>query len=222
MKDHNNEAPVTGAETRRERNRQEMREDILEAARRLLDSTGIQALSMRGIAREIGYSPAALYEYFPSKAQLQAALFFKGREGLAGRLRDTVAALPEDASTAERVRATGLAYRAHALEHAELYRLTFNNQEYNPALESDGAAEEDEGFGFVVQLMRTGIDSGEFAPVDPLHAALAAWSIVHGFVMLELNGFLPDDPPGIRDQLFNGVIARIRTGLLARQDEGGS
>lgn len=220
--DEQRQVAVSGAESRRERNRQEMREDILDAARRLVTDTGIRALSMRGIAREIDYSPAAIYEYFPSKAHLQAALFFQGREGLAGRVRDAVAALPADAPAIARVRAAGLAYRAHALENAELYRLTFNNPEGELEPKSEAGFEEDEGFRLLVDLMRTGIDNGELAAADPLHAALLAWSVVHGFVMLEINGFLPEEPPGVRDTLFDAVTSQLRTGLLARDGDAPS
>ncbi len=55
---------ATGAKGRRERYSDEMRADILRAAREIIAAEGAGALSIRGIARRIGYSAPALYEYF--------------------------------------------------------------------------------------------------------------------------------------------------------------
>ena len=63
-----------------------MRAAILDEARRLLTEEGASALSMRAIARALGYSPAALYEYFPGKEDIFNALYFEGAGGLAGRI----------------------------------------------------------------------------------------------------------------------------------------
>ena len=88
---------TTSAVERRDRNRQEMRETILNAARRILLEQGVSALSMRAVARDIGYSPASLYEYFPSKAVLCRSLFFEGANGLAGWIRAVTESFPKNA-----------------------------------------------------------------------------------------------------------------------------
>src|SRR5262245_52695197 len=80
------EVRITGAAARREKGRQEMRGAILAEARRLLTEQGAEAVSMRAIARAIGYTPGALYEYFPAKEDVFHALYFEGTDGLAGRM----------------------------------------------------------------------------------------------------------------------------------------
>jgi len=85
---------LSGAALRREQGRREMRGNILDEARRLLTEEGAGGLSMRAIARALGYSPAALYEYFPAKEDIFAALYFEGSGGLAGRMRAVAEALP--------------------------------------------------------------------------------------------------------------------------------
>ncbi len=55
---------AAGAKGRRARYGEEMRQDILQAAREIIAEEGAGALSIRGIARRIGYSAPALYEYF--------------------------------------------------------------------------------------------------------------------------------------------------------------
>src|ERR1700759_1775341 len=68
---------MTGPQTREERRarlRQSTRGDILEAARRVAARDGARDLSLRGVAAEAGFAPAALYGYFRSKDELLLAL----------------------------------------------------------------------------------------------------------------------------------------------------
>lgn len=53
---------------------EQTRQDILAAAKRLFLSQGFTATPMRQIAREVGITPAAIYNHYPSKDQLFAAL----------------------------------------------------------------------------------------------------------------------------------------------------
>ena len=51
----------------KEQRTQRIRSRIIDAARTLVVENGFEHLSLRGIARRVGYSPAALYEYYDSK-----------------------------------------------------------------------------------------------------------------------------------------------------------
>src|SRR5215510_7107131 len=67
-----------GVKERQERDRAEMRQRILDAARELFIAEGYQNVSVRKIAEKVEYSPAALYAYFPSKDDLFFALAEEG------------------------------------------------------------------------------------------------------------------------------------------------
>ncbi|MEX0893041.1 MAG: helix-turn-helix domain-containing protein, partial [Gemmatimonadota bacterium] len=56
-----------GIAERREREREQVRTLIVEAARDILSAEGLEALSMRAIAERIEYSPATIYLYFKDK-----------------------------------------------------------------------------------------------------------------------------------------------------------
>ena len=47
---------------------------MLDAALRLVDAGGADALSLRSVAAAVGVAPNALYTYFPTKAALVSAL----------------------------------------------------------------------------------------------------------------------------------------------------
>jgi AcrR family transcriptional regulator len=214
------ESGVTGAEARRARNRREMQEAILAEARRIVSEDGVDALSMRGIARALGYSPGALYDYFRDREAIVHGLYFTGTGGLGGRLAEAMAATTEDTDPFERICILGRAYRAFALENPELYRLAFGR--IAPKERSDEARG---GFDVLVRAVQLGIERGALIEGSPEAFAFTCWAGVHGFVSLELTchvpGTRPDDasPEGRRqrDAMFEGVMQSLLFGL-ARDD----
>jgi AcrR family transcriptional regulator len=194
---------------RRDRNRREMRDLILDAARKIVVESGVSSLSMRAVARAIGYSPAALYEYFPSKAILSQALFFEGAEGLSGKIRSTLESLEPGTHPGLAVRQLGIAYREFALDNRELYLLVFTNPVtgFEPDEQDRQAATG--GYDLLVEAMHRGVASGDLPAVDPNIAALAAWSVVHGFVMLEMLGYIDGAPAFAGDDTFNALLDHV-------------
>jgi len=227
-------APLSGAALRRQQGRREMRAAILDEARRLLTEDGPSALSMRAIARALGYSPAALYEYFPGKEDIFAALYFEGTDGLAGQMGAVRESVPADSSVRDTLQKMGRAYRAYAHEHPDLFSLVFGDSSRHGQRPSNDQGERP-GFDDLVAAIEQGIASGEIDAPAAEPIAVACWSIVHGFVVLEIAGFLRSEgePPadGIEsapacvsrygrpapDDLFDMVLERILLGVLARK-----
>lgn len=75
---------------RRERRRQRSREEIAEAARRVILRDGVNATTLDAIAREAGLTKAALYYYYPSKDALLFDLIFSSVEAQSLRVHDAV------------------------------------------------------------------------------------------------------------------------------------
>lgn len=218
-------AVMTGAARRRAQSRQEMREAILGAARELVAEQGLDGLSMRAVAGRLGYSAAALYEYYPSKEDLLRGLYFEGAEGLGGRLQGAVRALSAETPTAEVFAALGHAYRDYALTHPDLYRILFGELACVPP---PPEGEPQTGFDVLVAAAARGVERGEMAPQSPPVIACAAWALVHGFVHLELTGhLLGGDGPGVpppspaegrtrRDALFAATLQFGFYGFIKR------
>lgn len=213
------EPPGNAAEERRDRNRQEMRETILGAARRILVNQGIAALSMRAVARDIGYSPAALYEYFPSKAVLCQSLFFDGANGLSGWMRAVTESFPADAPGGDITAAMALAYRSYALQNRELYLLVFANPVPDYVPDDEDRRKAADGFELLTGAILKGAEQGDMDVENPVSSAIAAWAVVHGFVMLEIAGYLNRHAKEDSDQLFQDVLAQVGRGLASAPDE---
>ncbi|MFL9962168.1 TetR/AcrR family transcriptional regulator [Paraburkholderia sediminicola] len=106
---------------RKKRQKQALRERILDAARRIVVHEGFAALSMRKIAEAIEYSPATLYLHFASRDEIARALCAEGY----AQLLATFVPLVGIADPAERLKALGRAYVAFGVAHPQTYRLIF-------------------------------------------------------------------------------------------------
>lgn len=217
---------LTGAAARRAQNREEMRAAILAEARRIVNAGGYPSLSMRAIARGVGYSAGALYEYFPDREAILTGLYFDGAGGLGDTMTAAVDNLPSDATPQSTMAALAHAYRTYALNNEELYRLIFGALTCPPKADK---ADDVNSFGVLVSSVQRGVELGIFAG-DPMALAMFAWATVHGFVSLELSGHLtgagqpgvaPDSPEqgrAVRDALFDHLVQRTIRGMLAHPE----
>jgi AcrR family transcriptional regulator len=113
-----------GTAERRERERQELREKILDAARELFTKFGYEAVSMRKIAEKIEYSPTTIYLHFADKESLVRELCSQDFLALASCFR----ALAAEPDPIERLRGIGQAYVRFARERPNHYRMMFMTQ----------------------------------------------------------------------------------------------
>jgi AcrR family transcriptional regulator len=107
--------------TRRERQRTATIESIKEAALEIVAVDGAHSLSIRGIARAIGMSPAGLYRYYDGLDSLITALLADAYNDLADAVADATAA----GTVRQRLRAGMLAYRRWCVEHPNRFLLLF-------------------------------------------------------------------------------------------------
>ena len=198
--------------SRRDRLRQELTVAIKQTALAQLAQDGPQAVTLRGIARALEISPAAIYGYFESLDDLYSNLIADGFHALAQHVEDAIAAHP-DGGHADRLLAGLLAYRLWALEHPELFRLLYFSPIPGYVAPEDGPTVDaslrvSAAFLFVlVDAWRDGVgeqvtpgpqvDSEKFAArfglhvtPDQLRTAVGCWGQFHGLVCLEVGGHI--------------------------------
>jgi AcrR family transcriptional regulator len=78
--------------SRSQRRRERSRDEILDAARTVLEARGLQGLTMDEVARAVGLTKPALYYYFPSKDALLGELHHRSFAQMSQRLHDAVEA----------------------------------------------------------------------------------------------------------------------------------
>jgi len=174
---------------RRERERQEIRGKILDAARELFAQDGYDAVTMRAIAKRIEYSPTAIYFHFADKAALIRELCNCDFLALAQRFRDLMSVR----DPIERIRRAGEAYIEFAVRNPNHYRLMFmtpmSAEAPTPAESTlrQGNPEED-AYAFLRGSVVEAIAAGRFRPGldDPDLVSQVFWAGVHGIAALQV------------------------------------
>jgi len=171
---------------------------LVDAALRQLAGKDADAISLRGLATQVGVSVAAVYRHFPSKEALLAEIATDGFVRLSALCKQ---ALPRRGETGARERLQRLSdlYIEFALGSPAHFRLMFGHYRLNgfPALR----AAADCSFGYVVDVARGIAEEAGAQPEWVMPLANAAWSLVHGYVHLEMGHLLtrqdgkPDLPP---------------------------
>jgi AcrR family transcriptional regulator len=164
-----------------------LRSAVLAAAAEQIASDGVDAVSLRGLARRAGVSHAAPAYHFGDRRGLLTALAAEGFELLA----DELAAAEPD------FREVGVAYVRFATEHPGHFAVMFRSDLLHADVPDLAAARTRAG-----DALRSGVAGldDDRRGGDPRDAQLAAWSLVHGFASLWLDGALTgsaldsDDP----------------------------
>jgi len=194
-----------------------LRDVIKEAAWRQISGTEAPSLSLRRIARDIGITAPAIYNYFSDRDALVTELIIDAYTSFGDCQLAARTACPEPGLEIARLKATGLAYRNWALDHPQRYLLIFGNpvagyvppmQEILPAMMRSLSALTD----IVGELHGQGRLDVEGVPLpvlEPDHrffslmettdsemlavyaVAMLIWSRVHGLVSLEITGQQP-------------------------------
>jgi AcrR family transcriptional regulator len=182
---------------------------ILDAAERLLQDEGAEALSVRRISREARVAPMGVYNHFDGKNGVVDALFRRGFAALALDLTATMAVQ----DPREALRAGGLRYRDLALEHPATYRVMFLAAvpDFEPSEASKAEAER--AFGGLIATVERAMQAGIVTDGDATASASVLWAGIHGAVALELSGICFVDDPGA---LYAQLVDTLLDGLAPR------
>lgn len=204
-----------GVKERQERERDEVRRKILDAARELFVAEGFRHVSIRKVAEKIEYSPASLYSYFPSKDDLFFAL---AEEGFRKLFEFTNGQLPDDPW--EALREGFLRYYRFSRLHPEYFELMFMDRTV-PRIGRDwqGFAFVNEMIGEICQIVRRAIDAGQLpTTTDPEAAFHVLWGAIHGPATVALCERLApgEDADALARDILDVMLAGLRAGVPIR------
>jgi AcrR family transcriptional regulator len=199
-----------GITERREREREEVRRKILEAARELFTTEGYEKVTMRRIAEAIEYSPTTIYNHFEDKGTLVDALCEEDFGRLLGAMSRTE--LPAD--PVEAIRQLGIAYARFGRENPNHYRYMFMTPlEQKASADHQLSPSGERAFGLLLEAVEKAVRTGRFRPVDPFPTAQVLWANLHGAVALLIT-YAPDKFP--HGPAAPDLVERvIETGLRA-------
>lgn len=184
-----------GVKERREREREEVRGKILDAARDLFVRDGYEAVSMRRIADAIEYSATAIYVHFADKQALMQELCAHDFQSLARAF----ARLATIDDPVERIRQTGHAYVRFAVAHPNHYRFMFmtphaqvySDEQVRQMYERDPHKDNpnENSYLFLVVAVQQAIEQRRLRPelADAQLVAQTFWAAVHGVASIEIT-----------------------------------
>jgi AcrR family transcriptional regulator len=189
-----------------------LRDALLEAAERVLERDGLGGLTLRAVAREAGVSHAAPAHHFADLTGLVSELAAIGFRQFNTAM---VAAGAQGASPLEKALARAKAYVAYAQAHPGMYGLMFRTERLDmsrPAL-CDAANASFAGLAGAIGATRHEQISEQALSLEQAADIARAWSLVHGFTMLLLDGRLT----GILSRLPKGTdVGALLDAMLKR------
>ncbi|GJE26685.1 TetR/AcrR family transcriptional regulator [Methylobacterium organophilum] len=178
-----------------------LKEALIEAARRFIAERGVGGFTLVDAARLVGVTPAALYRHFRGREALLEEVAGRGFADLADRLARAVSGR---GTPLERFTRMGEAYLAFAEEEPGYYAAIFDTR----SLAAAPAGERPNPFDLLVDALRSTFPEG-FGGVDPRFVALEVWALSHGLATLAAAGRLPKGGPDKYELLRAGVLALV-------------
>ena len=186
-----------------------LRQDILDAATELLESTGSEdAVTLRAVARQVGIAAPSIYAHFPDREAILDQVAADGFAEFTTVLQQAVAGV---ADPVERLYGLGRAYLRFAAEHPRRYRTLFDHPEIRSRdreVDSASLAQGAAAFNVLVQAITDCAAAGRSASTDPFADAVAVWAAIHGLATLRAS--TPDSFPWPdQDQLLTAITERL-------------
>ena len=206
-----------GTSQRKERQKAELRQQILRAAREIVFRDGFAALTMRKIAEAVEYAPGTIYLYFESRDEIAKQLCIQGFQELLEALQPATAI----ANPLDRLIAIAKSYVCFDTINSETYRLIFmeNPKFTNAALQETpidaSGGPGSQTFHFLVSAFdELKAQHRMTTDADSVHFAQVLWTALHGIVSLKLTcaGFLTAPA----EELVTTMVRTFLDGL--RQD----
>ena len=185
------------------------RQLILDQTRRLAREAGWDAVTMRTVAQRTRLSAPSLYELFPSKAALLAAV---AREGF-GELAQSLASSDGDADLGPLHRCA-VSYWRFAHDDPTLYDLMFHQRLELEFATGKTPAALRAGFGVLKEVVTDAAREVAVELADPETMTESWWATMHGVVSLALSGRVRRKP-GHAEQLLGLVADTFTAGLRA-------
>ncbi|WP_395646738.1 TetR/AcrR family transcriptional regulator [Terricaulis sp.] len=165
----------------------DLRRTLLDASLDLIETEGLEAFSMREVARRAGVSHQAPYHHFPDREAILAAIVVEGFAMLREAMRAGLEGLHDPY---DRHSSLGRTYISFALSNPAHFKLMFRSEHVREDKHDDAKASAGSAFDTLVEvvneLAREKYGREDFA------LALTSWSLAHGLATLLLEGKLDD------------------------------
>jgi AcrR family transcriptional regulator len=164
----------------------DLKNALIKAGVEILAKEGVSGLSLRKVAKRAGVSHAAPYAHFVDKQALIAAISTEGFR----QLYERVSAVAEEykAKPSRQLVEAAWTYLQFAMDDRDRFKVMFSGVLEKEKEYPEFVAESQRNFQLVKMIVEANQATGVLRSGPSDLAALSAWGIVHGFIMLLLEG----------------------------------
>ncbi len=194
-----------GITERKEREKQEMRDKIIDAAISMFLEEGYEKTSIRNIAEKIEYSPATIYLYYKDKDEL----LYDVQKQAFGKLDDVFREKITAADPFERLEQICHTYVWFGINNPELYDLMFIIKAPMNAIDDNEWHNGDQALNALIGCVTECLSKQEIRFSDPRVAALSIWSMGHGLISLNIRCRIKEELIGDmgKEEIINKCIS---------------
>jgi len=217
-----------GIEERKAREKERRRNQIIDAAEKVIFSTGLDQATMNEIAKEAELSKGTLYLYFENKNELYMAITERGSQILNNRFAKVLAS---DYTGFELIRLIGETYLDFVRSNPDYFKSFIYYESLNDAEElekSDYAqaceANRREALNYMIRALQIGMQDGTIDDsYDPIELAVLIWSSTRGITTvshMKHDGYhfkMLDEMKVPAETLFEHFLKLIGTGIATEK-----
>ena len=198
-----------GTKQRRAREKEDLRGEILDAARTLFVKEGYESVSIRKIADKIEYAPGTIYLYFRDKAEILDRIC---EETFAKLLQKMQAIKQDTAAPLDKLRRGLRTYIQFGLENPNHYVLTFIQAKDHLKSKSVFETAGREAFSCLRHGVQECIDAGEMVSNDADELAQTLWAGIHGLtsMLITCTGFPFVEQNRLIDRMVQTLVEGVR------------
>jgi len=198
-----------GSKQRRAREKEGLREEILDAARTLFVKEGYESVSIRKIADKIEYAPGTIYLYFSDKAEILDRIC---EETFSKLIRKMEAIKNDTSAPLDKLRRGLRTYIQFGLENPNHYVVTFIQAKAHQGAKSVFETIGKQAFSCLRQGVQECIDAGELVSNDADELAQTLWAAIHGLtsVLITCSGFPFVEQNRLIDRMVHTLVEGVR------------
>jgi len=185
----------------------DLRRVLIDAALKLAEEGGPEAVSVREAARRAGVSAGAPFRHFASRDTLMTAVAEEAQRRFRAEIEAALAEAPAD-DPLKRFRSFGLAYLRWAMKNPAHFEIISSGRHFD----HDGAAalsrDNAELIALTERLLTDAFEKGQLRPVDLKQVKIAGRALVYGFARMNVDGHFP------RWGVAKGDVGRMAEGII--------
>jgi AcrR family transcriptional regulator len=193
---------------------------LIDAALRLVEEGGAEAVSVREAARRAGVSPGAPFRHFPSRVALLTAVAEEAQRRFRAEIDAALSEAPAGDPLA-RFRSFGLAYLRWAMRNPAHFEIISSGRFFDHDKATGLSQDNAELIGMTERLLADAFGKGQLRVPDLKRVQIAGRALVYGFARMNIDGHLPRwgvaeadaerTAEGILDLFIEGISTRPGT-----------